>query len=158
MNNDVYIIEKNTLTDIADAVREITGEAGTIAPTAIASKIRAAAGSGGVEVPLITVNLTVEGDYPVNISYITVVDSVLQHQQVQQTFQHTFQTIRNSLFELWTSEAPNEWNDTFYPPISTADNGYYVGGAGMDSSMAAIHALCDDESDSINITVTTSLL
>ena len=80
MSNDVYIIEKNTLTDIADAVREITGETGTIAPTAIASKIRAAAGSGGIEVPLITVNLTVEGDYPVNISYITVVDSVLQHQ------------------------------------------------------------------------------
>lgn len=156
MNNDVYIIEKNTLTDIADAVREITGETGAIAPTAIASKIRAAAGSGGVEVPLITVNLTVEGEYPVNISYLTVVDNVLQHQQVQQTFQHTFQTIRNILFELWTDQTQNAWNDTFYPSISTTGNGHYVGAAGADSSMAAVYALCDDESDSINITIATS--
>ena len=156
MNNDVYIIEKNTLTEIADAVREITGETGAIAPTAIASKIRAAAGSGGVEVPLITVNLTVEGEYPVNISYLTVVDNVLQHQQVYQIFEYTFQTVRNNLFELWTSEAPNEWSDTFYPPISTTDNGHYVGAAGADSSMAAVYALCDDESDSINITIATS--
>lgn len=77
MNNDVYIIEKNTLTDIADAVREITGEAGTIAPTAIASKIRAAAGSGGVEVPLLTVNFTVEGESPINLAYLTVIDNVV---------------------------------------------------------------------------------
>ena len=77
MNNDVYIIEKNTLTDIADAVREITGETGTIAPTAIASKIRAAAGSGGVEVPLLTVNFTVVGENPINLSYLAVIDNAV---------------------------------------------------------------------------------
>lgn len=77
MNNDVYIIEKNTLTDIADAVREITGETGAIAPTAIANKIRAAAGSGGVEVPLLTVNFTVVGENPINIAYLAVSDNAV---------------------------------------------------------------------------------
>lgn len=49
-----YTVQGSTMTDIADAIRDQTGETAMMSPTEMPSKIRSIAGSSGVDLPEVT--------------------------------------------------------------------------------------------------------
>lgn len=119
------------------------------------NELPAAAGSGGIHVPLLTVNFTVEGGSPINVSYLTVVDNALQFEFLYGVYNGSFQTIPNIFFEVWTDAQSSMWGDDIYPSVESS-MGSYVGGNGSDYSMVTIPA-SGIENDVCEITIYTSL-
>ena len=119
------------------------------------NELPAAAGSGGVHVPLLTVNFTVEGEHPINLSYLTIVDNTLQFQFLYDVHEGSFQTIPNIFFEAWTDVQPSMWGDDIYPSIESSA-GTYVSGGGSDRSVVAI-PIYGDENNVCEIIIYTSL-